>query len=421
MTTVNLDDEHTAITTWSGFVYQGKIATYHCLHLLNKNVEQDGASLQLDYFEDFSIINKDGEALSLHQVKALKSKSYGTYADAFHQLTTKQKKHGNATAYFHLAQKINNKTTKEIEESHQPVKIYMYETESCAPLKRIDELIEGLIKSFYETHLSLERFKTTNDYLKTTRVFIDQLVLKKTLAIHASVHASVNTAKKGAREQTIGLSEFIEILSSDLNEVGKSKEYYLFLLKQDLYRYHEQFCYDNESCTVEELEKISHCLFKITSLDETCTIRFLRQLLPDREFKIDSLTDYKDNTLTQDGVRDSFLKMLRVLKEPDFDSEKFLRWETNSKIFTPTTIHHGDSNKEEICERIIKNALDTDLELMFEGGCLITSDIETESICAEAPEIIDSEDYDIDKENIITKWKKVSLINIKNAVSAIND
>lgn len=325
MTTVNLNDEHTAITTWSGFVYQGKIATYHCLHILNKNINQDGASLQLDYFEDFSIVDKNGKAISLHQVKALKSKSYGTYTDAFDQLIEKQKKHGKATAYFHLAQKINNKTNKEIEDSHPPIKIYLYDTESCAPLKKIDELIEEQIKSFYETHLSFEHFKTTEEYLKTTRVFIDQLVLKKTLLIHAAVHASTTTAKKGAKEQTIELSEFLNILSSDLNTVGKTKEYYLFLLKQDLYRYHEQFCYENENCTAEELEKISHCLLKITSLDEACTIRFLRQLLPDREFKIDSLTDYKDNTLTQDGVRDSFLKMLRLLRTPDFDNEKFIR------------------------------------------------------------------------------------------------
>lgn len=421
MTTVNLNNEHTAITTWSGFVYQGKIATYHCLQLLQKNIKQDGISLQLDYFEDFSVVNKDGKAISLHQVKALKSKSYGTYADAFDQLREKQKKHCSAIAYFHLAQKINNKTNKEIEDSHSPIKIYLYEAESCAPLKKIDELIEESIKKFYETHSPDERFKITDEYIKTTRIFIDQLVLKQTLIIHAAVHASTTTAKKAAKEKTIELSEFLSILSSDLNTIGKTKEYYLFLLKQDLYRYHEQFCYENESCTAEELEKMSHCLLNITSLDEACTIRFLRQLLPDREFKLDTLTDYKDNTLTQDGVRDSFLKMLRLLRTPDFDNEKFLRWEANSRIFTPTTIHHGPSNKEVICERIIKNALDTDLELMFEGGSLITSDIETESICAEAPEIIDSEDYDKSKENIITKWKRISLINIKNAASIIND
>jgi len=39
---VNVSDEeasqypHSAISTWSGFVYQGKVALYHCLKLINE-------------------------------------------------------------------------------------------------------------------------------------------------------------------------------------------------------------------------------------------------------------------------------------------------------------------------------------------------------------------------------------------------
>lgn len=416
-----LKSEHTAISTWSGFVYQGKIATYHSL----KSIYESGGSadnhLQLDYFEDFAILDSSGNAVSLHQVKALKSKSYGSYSKAFDQLKAKASKHKGAPAFFHLAQSINNQTVSEIEKLHSPIKIYLYDNVSCAALKDIDYLIEEIIKKIYlqsQPHLA---FKVAPEYLKASRALVDQLILRKIIVIHAAVHASTLTEKEAARTQTIPLLKFKNLLSADLNTASTSKEYYLYLLKQDLYRYHELFCYETQNCTPAELEKISNCLLKIAQLDGPSSIKFIRHLLPDREFKFETLTDYKDNTLTQDGVKDSFLKILRTLKEPEFDSEKFFRWKVNADTFTPTTIFHGSSHKETICERIIKNALETDLDLMFEESTLITSDIETRSICAEAPEIIDSEMYDPEKSKIITKWKNISLITIEKAKGIIND
>jgi hypothetical protein len=36
MATNKADNPHTAITIWSGFVYQGKVAIYHVLQLLKQ-------------------------------------------------------------------------------------------------------------------------------------------------------------------------------------------------------------------------------------------------------------------------------------------------------------------------------------------------------------------------------------------------
>lgn len=58
---------HSAISTWSGFVYQGKVALYHCLKLINEGYS--GFELQLDSTDDFAIY-KDGKLISAHQVKA---------------------------------------------------------------------------------------------------------------------------------------------------------------------------------------------------------------------------------------------------------------------------------------------------------------------------------------------------------------
>ena len=42
---------HTAITTWSGFIYQDKVAFHHVLFLFNNSNDCDEYKLQLDSLE----------------------------------------------------------------------------------------------------------------------------------------------------------------------------------------------------------------------------------------------------------------------------------------------------------------------------------------------------------------------------------
>ncbi len=62
---------HTAITSWSGFVYQGKVALYHSLKLILEDIQGcSNYKLQLDSLEDFAILDEDDNPISLHQVNA---------------------------------------------------------------------------------------------------------------------------------------------------------------------------------------------------------------------------------------------------------------------------------------------------------------------------------------------------------------
>ena len=67
---------HTAITTWSGFIYQGKIALFYALKLLCDDLNTcSNYRLQLDSLEDFAFL--DGSSIvSMHQVKAKKVKYF---------------------------------------------------------------------------------------------------------------------------------------------------------------------------------------------------------------------------------------------------------------------------------------------------------------------------------------------------------
>ena len=75
-----------ASSSWSGFIYQGKVAIYTVLKYLNHyypRVEEiKKYELEIEYLEDFSII-KDGNHVSLHQVKAKpETNTIGSYNEA---------------------------------------------------------------------------------------------------------------------------------------------------------------------------------------------------------------------------------------------------------------------------------------------------------------------------------------------------
>lgn len=79
-------DVDKASSSWSGFVYQGKVAIYTVLKYLNhyypKSEEIKKYELEIEYLEDFSII-KEGKHVSLHQVKAKPdTNTIGSYNEA---------------------------------------------------------------------------------------------------------------------------------------------------------------------------------------------------------------------------------------------------------------------------------------------------------------------------------------------------
>ncbi|EFK4060825.1 hypothetical protein A8383_004723, partial [Escherichia coli] len=95
-----------------GFVYQGKVALYHCLKLLTaKSFQQriiDNFELQLDSTDDFAIYC-DGKVISTHQVKAKLSQYRSEYVKAIYKaacIATDCDE--NTIRYFHVAKELDN-------------------------------------------------------------------------------------------------------------------------------------------------------------------------------------------------------------------------------------------------------------------------------------------------------------------------
>ncbi|WP_339327828.1 ABC-three component system protein, partial [Enterobacter roggenkampii] len=140
------DDEKypaSAVSSWSGFVYQGKIALYHSLKLIH-----DGDldfELQLDSSDDFAIY-KNGKLQTAHQVKAKISKYRSGYTTALEQSTLiEHDKIKGTTRYFHVSVRLNN-TDDHRGTSGETVKFYRYGDNFHCGLGEIEGLTKELIK-----------------------------------------------------------------------------------------------------------------------------------------------------------------------------------------------------------------------------------------------------------------------------------
>jgi len=100
-----------ASPSWSGFNYQGKVALYYTLKLINAKplgADLSNYSLMLESTEDFEILC-DGVPISFHQVKAYNSSTYSDYSDALLGITVELYKQPGVTGRIHTWKLINAK------------------------------------------------------------------------------------------------------------------------------------------------------------------------------------------------------------------------------------------------------------------------------------------------------------------------
>lgn len=100
-----------ASPSWSGFNYQGKVALYYALTLINAEpvgADFSNRSLMLEDTEDFEILC-DGNSISIHQVKAYNSSAYSKYSDALLEITLELFKQPAVLGKIHSWKEINSK------------------------------------------------------------------------------------------------------------------------------------------------------------------------------------------------------------------------------------------------------------------------------------------------------------------------
>lgn len=424
---------HTAIPTWSGFIYQGRIGLYHVLKELNSKQEYEinKLVLQIDSIEDFTILksNLNGSPIpiSMHQVKAVKSSLYSTYKEDFEQLENKWTAIGIGAveAFFHLATK-NEKSKTQIETLHPNLKIYVYENnaESCA-LNEVDIKIKALIAQVLQKYNILGH--DNSDKIQLLSEILERIVSDKVIYIHSLNHAGA-AIRQVAFDNTVPLVTFLNAIKTDVTLLVQDENYFEAALKEKLNRYYQDFCFDcDESQLTEEIKvKMDSYLLLFNSFNSLDFKAFLQSIRPHKEIAYRNLQEYAD-CLTDDEMKDAFFQILLIIKKSNNASE--IGWICpQKKYYYPTSIIYSssDANKKNASERIIMTALNTAVGVPFNSDYLITSECNVDDIeaCANNIGQLDSSALGInddEKRNRITQWKKVSLIDLQTAKNKLND
>lgn len=425
---------HTAIPTWSGFIYQGRIGLYHILKQLNSKQENEINELvfQIDSIEDFTImrLNPNGKPIpvSMHQVKAVKSTAYSTYKDDFEQLENKWTAIGDNTveAFFHLATK-NEKTKAQIETLHPNLKIYVYENniESCA-LNEIDAKINAqLILLLQKYNIPGHNNPVT---VKLLSEILEKIVSDKVIYIHSLNHGGA-AIRQVAFENPIPLKSFLNAIKTDITSLIQDENYFEIVIKSNLNRYYDEFCIncDDDQLTSDVKIKMDKYLVLFNSHRSAEFSAFLQSIRPHKEINYRNLQEYTDLSMTEDEIKDAFFTILFAIKESN--NGNGIGWVcTEMKHYYPTSLNYSNTDKGKVSasERILKTALNKAIDVPFNSDYLVTSECNVDDIeaCANNISKLNSSALGInddERRNKITQWKKVSLIDLETAKRKLND
>ena len=413
-TTFNNQD---ASSKWSGYNYQGKVALYVALYLINnpehlsKTEEENWNTfaLEIEGLEDFCIL-KNNEYISIHQVKAYESSnSISNFKNALWGLLGKTIEHQSIQkSCLHTLSKVkqlrdrteDNKTkikglvpTKDLEKKYKKDYIDDNDRLECAfdklvfydhhnlyridvELDEINNLVKEEIKKYYLMN-NFESDKTQSDYL-------DGIFNK--LLYELDIYVYKRHKKELKQSDYIYFGKIIEYLNSGIDLA--THEYFLLKLRRFVGENTLEYCrycikgdeWANEKC---ELCNIISYKNEDIWFNNTKFIDFIRTInlhIPfDRE--ILDMEDILKITSYIHGYN-SILETIKEYSEYDGISDNKIKYEKNTNKYISTSISHlqkskngKESEAKDISQNIIKN-IESDAKLLsdLDGVNILISD-----------------------------------------------
>ncbi|MGL5049868.1 MAG: ABC-three component system protein [Fusobacteriaceae bacterium] len=278
--------QYDATSSWSGFQYQGKVAIYYVIKLLNGlSIEEvDNYSLEIEYLEDFSI-KKSSEYVSCHQVKArTKVTTMSSYLDAILKFYS-----NNAKSYLHVIKKVNDWNKENLKSllkvsEEDTLKIFL--KDSLDQLEIVDDTLKELIIS------KIDKEEYNKDLLNLLVSLKDKNSKKKIYEkFKKEIEKTICLLDIDNFYERIGIYNYESNNYCELNEIEKliKKELLIFYKNNNL----------NEFKRKEELEKIYLNLLK--KVDEHVLSRHMDTSLA-KEIKLrDIRSIIEDNRLLEAG------------------------------------------------------------------------------------------------------------------------
>lgn len=398
----------TAVSTWSGYVYQGKIALYHSLKLINqgdKNFE-----LQLDSTDDFAIY-KNGTTISAHQVKAKISEYRSGYIEALEKSSVIEfDRIKGIERYFHVSVQLND-TADHTGKNGEIVKFYDYDSKKYCSLGEIEKLTKEIIREICVTHA----ISMSEELLHYNYCLLSEKISSKAVAIHCLVQNDHEKASKAAYENRIEAQALLDdiLTKNPYNNV----EYFAVDLKAKLYSHLEERLDQALPSMSNEVYARARRVFEHIRITDVSDMKTLCQLIkPSERFSSIQKADIRRYSgLIEAMSIDPILKQF-----PHYiDDEK--------KFYLPTALDLPYLDDHEGCTSDLLGEMESNgdlLRLLFEYSHLIACRATTSFIINTKythPNDLTDQEIKNRIDSNITKSFYLSVVTKEDAEARLND
>lgn len=415
-----------AVASWSGFIYQGKVALYQVVQLLIDDKLSSTYELKVEHLDDFAIFNGT-IALYIHQVKSTKSTYRSNYNKALNQVADVISDHFNSDTqrFFHVSVDIGDFS----DHSHngKTVKFFKYhDSKTFVPPDEIDSILKEII-SRYLDHNSMVN---TPELVEHKFNKINSLLAQRVNFAHALNQNSDHTQYESTDCNPIYFSEIIKCLSSEVLDFH-DKKHLLFRFKSQLIQIIDEFAgfYEQEeSSNLEyELVHLSTCKKVISNLDSRLIERLYISLDP---------TNFSVESDINKGRLEKYLNIINKL--PSFISNNNLPHYLNAKYdkYIPSCIELNGMSKKVLINKLDKHLSElrsntTLLNILFEFDNLIVEINESSFKVSDYSkpkathngdciDDVNNSEFITLKNNII-KAKNIRFVSVETAKGEIND
>ncbi|MEC3885166.1 ABC-three component system protein [Halobacillus sp. HZG1] len=412
---IDRKDTHNATSSWSGYTYQGRIAIYTTLCLINdlkiynSEADIDLYELEIESFEDFSILKRNFYE-SIHQVKSYKDNSYiNSYKSAILDLLGKVGKYKDVSkSYLHTACEVE-KTTKSalrtLLEGYTPQSKIEVQNEYKQVLFDegcYDQAFEGFT---YSTVNSDDRFKTVIDLDETKNeiknqiarfyeLFESEMDKSKSIYIENIEYIYLNFISEiddviayhhkyctKSNPPKIQFKEFYDILLKR-NIFDLSPNTLAQMLKEKMYKYYIEFKDESEGdITASQYDFWEQNWDYLRELDSGKVLTLFKKISPNKMMNSHGNLDVDDYlTLSNEhGFKFNLFWMVvwaKCLPE-SYENLFVLKKEGFNYLITTITNRQSSSIIDKLGRSISENIKKHNdlLPLMYDMNSLITTDI----------------------------------------------
>lgn len=393
-----------AISSWSGFVYQGKVALYHCLKLI-----QGGDldfELQLDSTEDFAIY-KNKSLISAHQVKAKVGVYRSTYTDALNKCGAISGDRIKGTdRYFHISVKINDLSDYH-HTNNEVVKFYYYGSQKYCGLDEIEPLTKPLIKSIYKDHHNKD---CSENNLRLHYYYLSEKISSKAIEIHQLIQNGGVSEAEAAYSNTISAKEIFKDITE--RDPYSDVEHFAIELRSNLNAYLE-YSLDQALPDMTEIqyERAQSLFTHVQSLSPRELDILCQMIKPSENFsKVQQIDIERYSDLVTDLQANPILEGLPHYIDKDV------------KFYLPTAITLLSKREQDRCPDHLRKQLTENeslLRVLYEYNNLIARNaISSFNVDTKITES-DEEPSD-GRDDRITKGFEVSVLTMKDAEDKLN-